>query len=158
MSTYYEARYLPATESRGSRIKIVGASSGKHVATMPFRHERGGGQEQFVYAVIDATGVEVARALYETKRGYIVVTGEDETGPEFKLEDVVTCNCGAPMIPNVSTGDEDGYGWSCTNLSCGDWTGGEIEADDLIVCGCPEWLAVRIAALADAVQELEVRK
>ena len=69
---------MPATESRGARIKIVGASSGKHVATMPFRYERGGGEEQFVYAVIDATGVEVARALYETKRGYIVVTGEDE--------------------------------------------------------------------------------
>lgn len=73
----------------------------------------------------------------------------------FEFEHVLTCICGKPMIPNISTGDEDGYGWICTNRQCGDWTGGEIEAEDLIVCGCPRWLAERIEALADAVLELE---
>jgi hypothetical protein len=74
---------------------------------------------------------------------------------KFTLATVIVCTCGEPMIPNISTGDDDGYGWSCTNLSCGDFAGGEIEADDLIACGCPEWLARRIEALSDAVSELE---
>lgn len=73
----------------------------------------------------------------------------------FTLATVIVCTCGEPMIPNVSTGDNDGYGWICTNFGCGDWAGGEIETDDLIACGCPEWLAIRIAALSDAVSELE---
>jgi hypothetical protein len=74
---------------------------------------------------------------------------------QFNLEDVLICICGKPMIPNISTGDEDGYGWSCTNHFCKDWTGGEIEAEDLIACGCPEWLAERIEALSDAMLNLE---
>jgi hypothetical protein len=73
----------------------------------------------------------------------------------FTLATVIVCTCGEPMIPNISTCDADGYGWSCTNLSCGDFAGGEIEADDLIACGCPEWLARRIEALSDAISELE---
>lgn len=68
----------------------------------------------------------------------------------FTLEDVVVCDCGCPMIPNISTLDEDGYAWSCTNGTCGNFTGGEIQAEDLIACGCPEWLAYRLEALADS--------
>jgi len=78
MATYYETRYLAPTNTRGARVRIVGASSGDHVATMPFRYEPGAGMYQHVFAVINATGNENARALYQTKRGYIVVTGEDE--------------------------------------------------------------------------------
>ena len=73
----------------------------------------------------------------------------------FNVEHINICDCGYPTIPNISTGDEDGYVWICTNFRCGDWAGGEIEAEDLIVCGCPRWLAERIEALADAVLELE---
>lgn len=76
---------------------------------------------------------------------------------EFDMSNVVICTCEKPMIPNLSTGDEDGYGWTCTTLWCGEWAGGEIEAEDLIACGCPEWLARRIEALSDAILTLENR-
>jgi hypothetical protein len=81
---------------------------------------------------------------------------EEYEAVTFGLADVMYCNCGNPMIPNISTGDEDGYGWSCTNFKCGDWSGGEIEAEDLIACGCPEWLAERLAKLSDVTQDLEM--
>lgn len=73
-------------------------------------------------------------------------------------DDVAVCDhCDKPMIPNVSTEDEDGMGWSCTTLECGDFTGDEIDADDLMRVGVPEWVAERMMALAEAVAELQSR-
>lgn len=77
-------------------------------------------------------------------------------------ETVLVCDgCNKPMIPNLSTWDDGdgnpddaGYGWSCTTYGCGDFTGGEIEAEDLVALGVPEWVAERIEALSNAVLEL----
>lgn len=75
--------------------------------------------------------------------------------PRFALEDVVTCDgCGKPMLPNLSTEDEDGLGWSCTTFGCGDFAGEQIEAEDLVACGCPAWVAERLASLSDACADL----
>lgn len=72
----------------------------------------------------------------------------------FELKDVIVCDCGEPMLPNLSTEDSEGMAWNCTNSSCRDFTGGEIEAEDLIACGVPEWVAHRIEALSDALLEI----
>jgi hypothetical protein len=70
-------------------------------------------------------------------------------------EEVLVCDgCNKPMIPNISTYDDEGYGWSCTTYGCGDFTGGEIEAEDLIALGVPEWVAERMEALSNAVLEM----
>lgn len=72
----------------------------------------------------------------------------------WNLEDVYTCDgCEEPMIANISTGDNDGYGWICTTGNCPEFSGGEIEAEDLIAVGVPEWVAKRIEALADYILE-----
>lgn len=74
----------------------------------------------------------------------------------WTLETVVECDhCHKPMFPNVSLEDEDGVPWNCMTYGCGDWSGGEIEAEDLEALGVPTWIAERIAALSDAVLELE---
>ena len=75
--------------------------------------------------------------------------------PVFTLFDVISCDhCKKPMFPNVSTHDEDGMAWNCTTPGCGDFTGDEIEAEDLIACGCPPWIAKRMNALSDACGDL----
>ena len=75
--------------------------------------------------------------------------------PVFTLFDVISCDhCKKPMFPNVSTHDEDGMAWNCTTPGCGDFTGDEIEAEDLIACGCPPWIAERMNALSDACYDL----
>ena len=54
----------------------------------------------------------------------------------------VTCDsCGAPMVPNVSTLDEDGCGWICLDPGCPELAAGELEAADLVEAGVPEALA-----------------
>jgi hypothetical protein len=82
---------------------------------------------------------------------------QEETEPTTWTEEtVIKCDgCNQPMIPNLSTWDEEGCVWSCTTFNCSDFTGGEIEAEDLIAVGVPEWVAKRIHALADAVLEME---
>ena len=69
---------------------------------------------------------------------------------------LVCTGCNKPMLPNLSTWDEEGCGWNCTTFGCGDFTGGEIEAEDLIALGVKPWIALRIEALSNAVLELEV--
>jgi hypothetical protein len=74
-------------------------------------------------------------------------------------ETVLVCDhCNEPMLPNVSTWDEEGCAWICTTYDCPDWAGDEIESEDLIAIGCPEWVAERLTALSDAVLEIENNK
>ena len=62
----------------------------------------------------------------------------------------VTCaSCGEPMVPNVSTLDDDGCGWICLNPGCPELAAGELEAEDLVEAGVPEALAGRLARLVD---------
>ena len=62
----------------------------------------------------------------------------------------VTCDsCGEPMVPNVSTLDDDGCGWICLNPGCPELAAGELEAEDLVEAGVPQALAGRLARLID---------
>lgn len=84
--------------------------------------------------------------------------------PLFTRDQLVTCEeCGSPMLPNLSTEDEDGYGWACVNVTCADGRheADEVEAEDLVAVGVPEWLAIlveraieRLAAEREHVAEL----
>jgi hypothetical protein len=66
----------------------------------------------------------------------------------------VTCDgCGGPMIPNVSTLDDDGCAWICIDPRCPDCHAEELEAGDLIEAGVPEYLAGRLAVLLDFYEE-----
>ena len=48
----------------------------------------------------------------------------------------VTCDsCGEPMVPNVSTLDDDGCGWICLSPGCPELAAGELEAEDLSGAG-----------------------
>ena len=48
----------------------------------------------------------------------------------------VTCDsCGEPMVPNVSTLDDDGCGWICLNPGRPELAAGELEAEDLVGAG-----------------------
>lgn len=48
----------------------------------------------------------------------------------------MTCDaCGEPMLPNVSTLDEDGCLWICINPRCPELRVGELEAADLEEAG-----------------------
>ena len=50
----------------------------------------------------------------------------------------VTCDsCGEPMVPNVSTLDDDGCGWICLSPGCPELAAGELEAEDLVEAGVP---------------------
>ena len=74
----------------------------------------------------------------------------------------VTCDsCGEPMVPNVSTLDDDGCGWICLNPGCPELAAGELEAEDLVEAGVPEALAGRLARLVDhcvAAEEARARE
>ena len=72
----------------------------------------------------------------------------------FTRATVCECNCGAPMFPNISTGDEDGYGWTCTVISCGDYTAPELEPEDLVAVGVPEWVAINLVTLIESLTEV----
>ncbi len=62
----------------------------------------------------------------------------------------VTCDsCSEPMVPNVSTLDDDGCGWICLSPSCPELAAGELEAEDLVEAGVPEALAGRLVRLID---------
>jgi len=62
----------------------------------------------------------------------------------------VTCDsCGEPMVPNLSTLDDDGCGWICLNPGCPELAAGELEPEDLVEAGVPQALAGRLARLID---------
>ncbi len=69
----------------------------------------------------------------------------------------MTCDtCGQPMLPNVSTLDEQGCLWICINPRCPEQGAGELEAGDLVEAGVPEALAGRLTRLiAHYVEERE---
>jgi len=91
-------------------------------------------------AATDSTRLGLAREL-AARKGYA-----------WTSESVIVCDgCNSPMLPNLSTWeDSDGCGWICTDGDCSNFTGGEIEAEDLEALGVPAWIAARVAALADA--------
>lgn len=71
---------------------------------------------------------------------------------EYTADSVLVCDtCHSRMVPNVSTddGDGEGCGWTCVSPLCSEYAGSELEPDDLIACGCPEWLADRLVAIID---------
>jgi hypothetical protein len=78
---------------------------------------------------------------------------------EWTEDTVIVCaHCDQKMFPNISTWDyEDGGGcaWNCMTYGCGDWSGSEIEAEDLVALGVPYWIAERVEALSNAVSDLE---
>ena len=68
----------------------------------------------------------------------------------------VTCDsCGAPMVPNVRTLDEDGCGWICLDPGCPELAAGELEAADLVEAGVPQALAGRLARLIEHYADAE---
>lgn len=67
---------------------------------------------------------------------------------------VVCDSCGNPMIPNVSTLDDEGCGWICIDPRCPECHADELEAEDLIECGVPEYLARQLACLVDFYEQL----
>jgi len=68
---------------------------------------------------------------------------------------VICGSCGEPMVPNVSTLDDDGCGWICLNPGCPELAAGELEAEDLVEAGVPEALAGRLARLVDHYEDAE---
>ncbi len=71
----------------------------------------------------------------------------------------ITCDvCGGPMVPNISTLDEDGCGWICIDPDCPDCAAEQLEACDLIESGVPEYLAGRLARLIDVYEEQRTRE
>jgi hypothetical protein len=75
---------------------------------------------------------------------------------EWTEDTVIVCyHCDQKMFPNISTWDDEGCAWNCTTYGCGDWSGSEIEAEDLVVLGVPYWIAERIESLSDAISEME---
>jgi hypothetical protein len=77
---------------------------------------------------------------------------------EWTEDTVVDCDyCEKVMFPNISTWDDEdggGCGWNCMTYGCPEFTGGEIEAEDLEALGVPTWIAERIEALSNAVLEM----
>ncbi len=66
----------------------------------------------------------------------------------------VACeSCDDPMIPNVSTLDDDGCGWICINPVCPQQHAEELEPGDLVEAGVPAYLAGRLARLIDSYVE-----
>lgn len=64
-------------------------------------------------------------------------------------EQALSCVCGFVMIPNISTEDEEGFGWYCLNLACGDYSANEIEAEDLEALGVAPYLAKQLSKLIE---------
>lgn len=72
----------------------------------------------------------------------------------YHLRDLVQCSdCKHPMLPNLSTQTEEGTGWSCLTRGCPQYTADEIEAEDLVACGVPEWVANRLVILIGELTE-----
>ena len=75
---------------------------------------------------------------------------------EWNEDTVVDCDyCEKVMFPNISTWDDEGCAWNCMTYGCSEFTGGEIEAEDLEALGVPHWIAERIEALSNAILELQ---
>jgi hypothetical protein len=73
--------------------------------------------------------------------------------PRFAPSDCVPCDdCGQPMVPNLSTEDEDGLAWYCINPGCPAAVDQlmEAEAEDLVAIGITRpWAEIIAAALTE---------
>jgi hypothetical protein len=69
----------------------------------------------------------------------------------WTADTVVLCDgCGQPMLPNVSTLDDEGCAWICLTLGCSDYTAEELEFEDLTAVGVPYWVANQITKLIES--------
>lgn len=59
----------------------------------------------------------------------------------FTEETLIVCICNELMLPNISTGDQEGYSWNCLNPKCPDYSAEQIEAEDLEAIGVKPWVA-----------------
>ena len=78
----------------------------------------------------------------------------DNVKVEWTRDTVMVCDsCQEPMFPNLSTWDDDGCVWICTTAECSEWSGSELEAEDLVAVGCPPWIALRVIDLTENLKE-----
>lgn len=73
--------------------------------------------------------------------------------PRFDFRNVLICQCGDFMFPNMSTEDSEGLAWICVRFGCGDYTANELEAEDLEALGVPNWIARQLVALLEALEQ-----
>ena len=73
--------------------------------------------------------------------------------PRFDFRNVLICQCGNYMLPNISTEDSEGLAWICLRSGCGDYTASELETEDLEAVGVPSWLARQLVALIEALEQ-----
>ena len=77
MTTYWETRYLGATNKRPSRIRVIGAGSGLFMHTAAFNYAAGGGLDQHLNAISETMTKHLpdcathAKVAFATKRGYV---------------------------------------------------------------------------------------
>jgi hypothetical protein len=68
---YWETRFLPVTDTRGARIKVIQAGSKTPIYTAGFDYALGGGIEQHENAVKLALGFGRVNVAFATARGYV---------------------------------------------------------------------------------------
>ena len=94
-------------------------------------------QWQEIEESTDTTRLEYARSI----------VAEDT----WTRDTVIVCDaCKEPMLPNLSTWDEEGCVWICLTVGCSDYTAEELDIEDLTAVGVPEWVASRIVGLVES--------
>lgn len=68
MASYLETRYLPPTNTRGARIKVIGAGSRIALDTFPFRYEA---LDAHYDAVERIRPGQVIERAFPTAHGYV---------------------------------------------------------------------------------------
>lgn len=87
MASYFETRYLPPTNTRGARVRVIRAGSRENVGTAGWDYSLGGGIDQHLAAlnvaliragIIDKAldPFDVAPA-FATERGYVLRVERD---------------------------------------------------------------------------------